>query len=387
MSSDGSVECVGQRRKTRLQVHGCRKRVDPDVKEGLEKELNELYASRKSWTKKSWSKSVQKLILEAYDGSHHGGKRHRQGGEPVAAIVKQPLAANQTVDEQRLLDQPVAAIAGTNIANQRGGGSSAPAGEQTGCDAQMELSHLPREHTPAQPVAGTIAGEIALEYGTSSATAEFDASGAVASMRPTIEAVRRIPFAPQPVVDWLYQVSALALTGLQDLLGTGASFNRDGSFVDLKVGKPACGGMICVVWGTEMAARREQAMFAWDYDVDLAIFKTKDCEFGSLWRRAKEVLEPLGLRLIEHTKGFKYRICPLRALAFNDWKERYQRARLENPGCSRVQLIKLAAASRRRHEPLQSPNGANGVDIEVYSVLPRAPITIVGTKTNKRSPC
>ena len=340
-----------------------------------------MYDARESWTKKMWSKIVEKVVLESFNGSKHGGKRDRQGpnaDEPSAAASER-----QHVYEQRLQSQPVAAFADTElVANERGGGSSAPAGAQTGCDAQMELSHLPRERTPAQPVAGTIAGETLnpMEHSTSSTTAEYDASGALAVMRPTIAAVRGIPFTPQPVVDWLHQVLALASTVIQDLLGTSASFNSRGFFVDLRTGKPACGGMICAVWGTEMAARREQAMFAWDYDVDLAIFKTEDFEFGSLWRRAKEVLEPLGLRLIEHTKGFKYRICPLRALAFNDWKERYHLAQLENPGCARPKLLQLAGESRKRHEPLQSPNGTNCVDIEVYSVLPRAQITIVGTK-------
>ena len=123
--------------------------------------------------------------------------------------------------------------------------------------------------------------------------------------------------------------------------------------MDTKTGQPACGGMLCAFWGTEIGSRREQAMIAWDYDVDLAAFVTEDFDFASLWRQACEILTPLGLRCIEHDPDFKYRVCPEHALAHNDWRERYQLARLQNPQQPRTVLSRIAKDSKTRNEPLQ----------------------------------
>ena len=162
-------------------------------------------------------------------------------------------------------------------------------------------------------------------------------------------------------------------------------FEQTGHFIDKECGQPACGGMLTTFWGTELGARRDQALIAWDYDVDLAAFITPNFDFCSLWCKATEILEPLGLRMLCHSPDFKYRICPQHALAYNDWKERYQLARLENPGTARSGLSTIASASRRRSEPLQSPSGANCLDIEVYRVKPLSHLTIQGSKKIKMS--
>lgn len=200
-------------------------------------------------------------------------------------------------------------------------------------------------------------------------------------MQPTSTIGRGIPFTPVPVVNWLYQTCALALTTIQRELGTTASFTTKGEFLHLTSEQPACGGVVCVMWGTELGCRRDQCMIAWDYDVDLAVFLSEGFDFASVWLKVKTHLESLGLRLIEHTPGVKYRICPERAVAWNEWKERYQLARLENPGFCRSKLSRIASQSRKKHEPLQHPNGANCVDIEVYHVHPGADVKIAGTQT------
>ena len=90
------------------------------------------------------------------------------------------------------------------------------------------------------------------------------------------------------MVNWLYQVLGIALSVLQELLGDQAAFTSGGQFVDRVNGSKACGGMVSTIWGTELGSRREQALIAWDYDVDLVAFITPSFDFGSLWRQAAE---------------------------------------------------------------------------------------------------
>ena len=59
---------------------------------------------------------------------------------------------------------------------------------------------------------------------------------------------------------------------LQDELGCHGRFHADGNFRSLDSHELASGGQVCAFWGTEMGSRRDQAMIAWDYDVDLAVF-------------------------------------------------------------------------------------------------------------------
>ena len=224
-----------------------------------------------------------------------------------------------------------------------------------------------------------------LKHGESTPTAAYDSEGAVAFMKATSFPGPFVPFTPQPVVNWLYQVLGIALSVIQKLLGTDGFFKHTGDFINKESGASAKGGMLVAFWGTEIGARRDQAMIAWDYDVDLAAFITGDVDFSSLWRDAQRILEPLGLRLLCHTHDFKYRICPTSALAWNDWRERYQLANLENPGVGRAAIAKHASAAKRRCEPLRTPNGCNCLDLEVYRVKPEADITIQGTKQFKVS--
>ena len=87
-----------------------------------------------------------------------------------------------------------------------------------------------------------------------------------------------------------------------------------------------------------------------------------------------------------HDRDFKYRICPPQPLAYGDWRERYQGARVANPGITRAGLTKIASESRRRGKPIEAPSGSNCLDLEVYTVKPDHHLTIRGTKKIK-VPC
>jgi hypothetical protein len=199
-------------------------------------------------------------------------------------------------------------------------------------------------------------------------TAAYHCSGHVAFMLPTIAPASAIRFTPQPVVNWLYTGLARAIMALQIHLGTVARFNREGHFIDDATSSPASGGQVCAVWGTEIGARREQALIAWDYDIDLAVFKTPDCDFSKVWLGVQDSMKDLGLCFVEHEIGKKFRIAPKHCLAFEYPQERRHDAKKRLAGQSRSALCQAARMARLRHEALPNPTGINCVDIEVYSV-------------------
>ena len=122
-------------------------------------------------------------------------------------------------------------------------------------------------------------------------------------------------------------------------------------------------------------------MAAYDYDCDVAVFNTACFDFKPVWEALTTFLEPLGCRLIEHTPGFKYRICPKTPFAFCPWKELHHAAKLANQGASRPQIFKEAQALRATNGRPAAPTGANCVDLEVYNVFPRKGMSIRGTNT------
>ena len=61
-------------------------------------------------------------------------------------------------------------------------------------------------------------------------------------------------------------------------------------------------------------------MHAYEYDADVAVFITPDCDFAAIWTSLSTYLQQFGLRCIEHTQGFKYRVCLESPLAFNRGK-------------------------------------------------------------------
>jgi len=367
--------------------------------------LDDLRQTQESWTKKSWQKRVGSVMQSDFGSERHGGSR---GSRKTEEGASDPVATpGRTADSETPLavaeggTEHVASDAASDRTAEAPLISVAEAGTETQPVAS-ELAHDERTKRPKneqnredEPMASdedtdATGGEdtdatrrhIPLHHSESTPTAGYDHSGVAAFMQPTIAPARKMRFAPQAVVNWIYQTLGLAIMVLQKLMGSSASFHRNGSFIDEKTGKPASGGMICAFWGTELGARREQAMIAWDYDADLAVFKTPDLDFASVWSRAQELLKQYGVRLIEHSPGFKYRICPIQPVAFHTTQERRHEARLENPQASRPLLMQMASRSQKRHEVLQNPTGINCVDIEVYSVSPGKDLRIQGAEKN-----
>ena len=73
-----------------------------------------------------------------------------------------------------------------------------------------------------------------------------------------------------------------------------------------------------------MGSIRDQAMIAWDYDADLAIFHTKDCDAHEIGRMVSRPLTALGYRLSQH--GPKTRAGPndpfMLGSSPNNWTKR-----------------------------------------------------------------
>ena len=346
----------GQRAKVRSSRYGVRLWIDPTLKTAFEAASLALRDSKNQWTPKSWKLAVRMLAKEKFGLVSHGGLRHHSNDETGSLFsddLGEPVAAEKR-DAIPSLGDPENIGAIRDASNQPSGSNEPPA---TG------LNCFPLLHS------------------TGSFIAEYDASETIPVMWPIglpVPSNQRIPFTPQPVVDWLYQVLAIALEMIQGKLGTRAWFRESGLYAG-DDNLATHGGQLAAFWGTELGARREQSLVAWDYDIDLAAFITPGLDFDCIWCEVKEFLEPLGLHLICHTPGFKYRIAPQHPLAFDDWKERYHLARLENPGKARGVLNKIASESRKKNEPLQSPTGTNCLDLEVYSILPGHTITIQGS--------
>ena len=388
-----------QRRKVRVPCYdGLRIWVMLENRDRFKTEVATLRSSKNVWTSKCWKSSVYKLARKGFGLGAHGHhsladqawrKEFGRGSHnPCTTDGHDDISMKSDIsiksDPLRLDPLLADSMKSNDILSVHRDDEQAP--NRTRC-AEPPCHHSQTPPLSSQPVTGQC---IPLGHAASTPAAEYVASGACAVMHAIGAPGPCVPFTPQPVVDWLYQVLGIALSVLQKFLGTDAFFQSSGNFVRSK-GGPACGGMLAGVWGTEIGARRDHALLAWDYDVDVAAFITPNFDFSSVWRKTAEVLEPLGLRLIKYKIAagaqwpWKYRICPTHALAFNDWKERYQLAHLNNPGTSRGTLCRIASQSRSRGEPLQSPSGCNCLDLEVYIVKPLMPLTIRGSQNIKVS--
>ena len=122
---------------------------------------------------------------------------------------------------------------------------------------------------------------------------------------------------------------------------------------------------------------RDQAMIAWDYDADLAIFHAPNCDMEEVWHLASEWLKSLGYTTTKH--GVKYRICPPDPLTWVPYKELYQETR-ESHSLGRNGLLKLVAQKWKRGERAKAPHGSNCIDIESYAITPGTNISIPGSK-------
>ena len=365
----GSPCTAYKRQKVRVTYYGVRVWVNPVDRNRAQEIFHKTRLEQQSWTSEDWKERAYEAARTAFLAGRHGG---RPVGVPIDCQLDSnrdsvPSTTNHSFDDiQSRAGQEAPPVAGHATAseavvisqNKRPGGALSN-------QSELALRTSPRV--------------VELAHATSSAAAEYDCSHNAPVMLPTAEPVVGIPFTPQPVVDWLYDVVGRTYQVLQCLLGTHGSFESSGTFIDRETKEPLSGGMVCGFWGTEIGARRDQALIAWDYDADFAVFKTRDFDFGCLWRQASQILESQGLRCIEHTTGFKFRVCPANPLAFNDWRERRQHIHLVNPGLGRSGISTAASQSKKSGDAFVA-SGSNCLDIEVYNVVPAKPITILGTK-------
>ena len=108
--------------------------------------------------------------------------------------------------------------------------------------------------------------------------------------------------------------------------------------------------------------------------------------FNQLWHtHISQVLSQLGLRLVEHDPGFKFRVTPVEPLAWAAWRELYQETREQNPGLSRGRVMSKTKKRQQRGAEVLHPHGANCVDVEVYTVRPGEKLVVRGTNKFKVS--
>ena len=176
---------------------------------------------------------------------------------------------------------------------------------------------------------------------------------------------------PFVVANWLYQALADVYLAFERALGA----FRFGIDDDRAIG--GGGGEVMLWWGTFLGAVREQAMIAWDYDVDLVCFVRPEVSIVSVWQGVCASLRPLGYQLTQH--GSKYRISPSNPLAWAPYQELYQEVREHNPNLSRRQIMQQTASHWQQGQQAQQPHGKNCVDVEVYHVHKNSDIDIQGS--------
>ena len=352
-----------KKEKVQIYVEGQRGYCFPEDKEKATSRLQSLHDEKPKWPKGSWKSVFHKTLQTEFKVGSWGGAR-RSPKTPCPQLLtaaSSAAAASGAAQKQSKKNSSTAAS-----------GAAAAGGAETNIWQQKELVLKPIE----------------LAHSESDHSATYVCDGAIAIMQalPGLGDAAGIPFTPQPVVNFLYQALCYALSVLQKELGCHGRFHADGHFRSLDSHDLASGGEVCAFWGTEMGSRRDQALIAWDYDVDLAVFITDDFDLGGLWRRVSEKMVACCLRCFEHNPGFKFRMSPDSPLAWTSHRERYQETRLEHPGTSRSQLLRMAARAKAAGVPIKHPSGCNCVDVEVYRVVPNKPIQIKGSQTFEVDP-
>ena len=133
-------------------------------------------------------------------------------------------------------------------------------------------------------------------------------------------------------------------------------------------------------WGSFLGAVREQAMIAWDYDVDIVCFVRPHVCMTTVWHGVSSSLRALGYTLSQH--GMKFRVSPHNPLTWAPWQELCQEVRERNPKLSRREILQTAASHRQQGQQAKQPHGKNCVDIEFYHITERAPIEVAGSRKN-----
>ena len=137
----------------------------------------------------------------------------------------------------------------------------------------------------------------------------------------------KVRFTPPQVANWVYQALVDVTREIQKLLHGSACFDQHGNAAGSGEGE------VVLWWGSHLGSIRDQGMIAWDYDGDLAVFITEDCNFDNIWHLASKPLAALGYRLSTH--GSKFRAGPIDPLCWAPYKELYQQVREKNPSASR----------------------------------------------------
>ena len=189
---------------------------------------------------------------------------------------------------------------------------------------------------------------------------------AIAFMQTNSPGGSSIQYLPQECANWLYQASHYAVPLIQSLLGTGKAFDKRGRYLDAADGRPASGGQVVACWGTEMAARTERALFAYDVDMDWWVFVTPDVVFEDVWKLVKRCLEPLGFVCHGPNSHDYYRICPATPLTYNTWRELCHEAR--GAGINRQQILEDAREKKAQNKVPSKPHGLCFLDFNVVTI-------------------
>ena len=165
-------------------------------------------------------------------------------------------------------------------------------------------------------------------------------------------AVGVIPYTPQVVVNWLYQALVDVVVALQAVLGT-SKFNQQGRLEHM-VGECAGVGEVLLWWGTHLGSVREQAMIAWDYDVDLVVFVAAGTDIDMIWGAVCQPLAAHGYNMCKHS-SFKFRVSPSDPLAWVPLESHVE-------------------------DTAKKPHDSNCIDVEFYHVHPEEEMKIQGTQ-------
>ena len=122
-----------------------------------------------------------------------------------------------------------------------------------------------------------------------------------------------------------------------------------------------------IFWGTRLGSVREQAVIAWDYDGDMAIFLKPGVTFDSLSRRAVLALTKFGYRCTQRN-SWKYRVPPQKPMCWAPHKELYQEVLARGQSLNRAQIAKRASAPWNSGTQAARPHGSNSIDVEVCTV-------------------
>ena len=212
------------------------------------------------------------------------------------------------------------------------------------------------------------------------ASEEVERSSPVPIVNKSTTSGMTVPMTPACVVQWLYQA-------VVDIMGAFTAVFGEAKFD--QHGRPTGSGLsdLTLFWGSHLGAVRDQAMIAWDYDADLALFLSSavgDANFLRLWKVVAGKLQLLGYRCTMHGNLKHLRVSPLDPLAWSPYRELYHETYSKCKGKDRPFLLKTTARRWRQGLRASAPLGSNCVDIDIYKISPgsKRPLHITDGKTS-----